>query len=219
MKYVFPVYRLFYNKVINGEKHVDIRLWDETLKDLQPNDIFEYFCQEINEKLFCVVRGVMVFDTLSSMEQVIHPSLIGYSDWNEIRLRLERLYPSEKRRMKFLAAILIETIDTHYNNRRYGPHDKEYDDEQMVNFFANKKSSYQTMKYRDDRRDKNEEELEKNSEELLKIAAAEQEAVEDEKNISEVYEKEPKNSESKISSAENEFTLAQIEQLTRNGRE
>ena len=210
MKYVFPIYRMTYNKLMSGEKKIDIRLYDDTIEKVRPNDVFEYVCTELNEKVYGVVRGVMLFDTLASMEQIINPRLVGYSDWNEIRLRIERLYPLSVRRLKFMTAIFIETIDSNYHNRRYGENDRDYDDEQLVNYMANKPSSYETMPYRDDRHHENDEELEKNSEELIKIAEIEH--PEDEEVPGETKSDDERESQPKIS-------LSEMEYFNRGGRE
>ena len=210
MKYVFPIYRMTYNKLMSGEKKIDIRLYDDTIEKVRPNDVFEYVCTELNEKVYGVVRGVMLFDTLASMEQIINPRLVGYSDWNEIRLRIERLYPLSVRRLKFMTAIFIETIDSNYHNRRYGENDRDYDDEQLVKYMANKPSYYETMPYRDDRHHENDEELEKNSEELIKIAEIEH--PEDEEVPGEAKSDDERESQPKIS-------LSEMEYFNRGGRE
>lgn len=186
MKYVFSVFRMSFNKIISGQKRIDIRLSTDEVKAIRPHDIIEYVCNDGDASLHCLVKSVMFFDTISSMEKVISPELIGYSNWQEIKLRIERIYPLKERRKYLMEALYIEPINELENSRDFGAKDMENEDKYLVHSFKHKKSSYQTMQYRDDRRPREEEELEKNAQELLEIAEQE----EREKEGEEGYNKE-----------------------------
>lgn len=170
MKYVFSVFQMSFNKLLSGQKRIDIRLCNDELKSIRPHDIIEYVSNEEGETLFCIVRGVMFFDTVASMEAVIPPELIGYSNWDEIKLRLDRIFPIKERRKYFMMAIFIEPTEEHVNSRDFGAKKIENADKYMLKTLGQKESSFQTMKYRNNKRSPQDEELEKNFNELWNIS-------------------------------------------------
>lgn len=170
MKYVFSVFQMSFNKLLSGQKRVDIRLCNDELKSIRPHDIIEYVSNEQGETLFCIVRGVMFFDTVASMEAVIPPELIGYSNWDEIKLRLDRIFPIKERRKYLMMAIFIEPTEEHVNSRDFGAKKIENADKYMLKTLGQKESSFQTMKYRNNKRSPQDEELEKNFNELWNIS-------------------------------------------------
>ena len=170
MKYVFSIFQMSFNKLLSGQKRVDIRLCNDELKSIRPHDVIEYVCREQGESLFCIVRGVMFFDTVASMEAVIPPEIIGYSNWDEIKLRLDRIFPVRERRKYLMLAIFVEPNEEHVNTRDFGAKKIENADKYMLKTLGQKESSFQTMKYRDERRSKEDEELEKNFQELWNIS-------------------------------------------------
>lgn len=111
MKHVMSLQRFSFEKILNGSKKIDVRLFDEKRQMIRPNDLIEFVCRELDERLMCVVKAFLVFDTADNMVDVLPPSLFGYDNREEIRVRLRRLFPKEAQLKYGVMGIIIECLD------------------------------------------------------------------------------------------------------------
>lgn len=120
MKHVLPMMMWSFRKLVDGYKKVDLRLFDDERQKIRPNDLIEFECPELGQKALCRVKGFLVFDIFETMIALLPPQPLGYENRDEIRLRIERIYPLEEQRKHGVMGIFVELLDEKSN---YYDHD------------------------------------------------------------------------------------------------
>lgn len=110
MKYYMETAQLSINKILNKTKKIDLRLFDETGRKLQLDDVIEFYSVRTKESVLCLVTGLIVFETFDEMIDVLPPELFGYADRNEIKIRINRLYSIEDQLKNNVIGIFITPI-------------------------------------------------------------------------------------------------------------
>ena len=87
-----PMMALPFKKLLDGSKKIDVRLYNEKCQKIRPNDIVEFECADINDKVLCLVKGFVVFESADEMAALLPPEVFGYDDKEEVRVRLNRLF-------------------------------------------------------------------------------------------------------------------------------
>lgn len=95
MKYVMNSNYISFNKMKNGERSVEVRLFDKKRQQLKIGDIIEFVNIETKEKLLTQLKGIAIFENFSDMVDYLTPQLLGYPNKEELMLRFERLYPAD----------------------------------------------------------------------------------------------------------------------------
>lgn len=99
-KRVIKVYPFSYNKIIGGERKIDIRPYTRALHSLRVGDIIEYVNLETQNSVLREVKGIALFANFETMIDMLPPEMIGYSNREEIKLRIERMY-SRREQVEF----------------------------------------------------------------------------------------------------------------------
>ncbi len=110
MQYKMELSEFSFNKIKAGRK-VDMRLFDKKRQSLKIGDIIEY--ENINnprERMACLVLGTAVFDNFSNMVDCLTPQMLGYSNKEEVILRLNRAYSLEQQKDFNVMAIFLRNI-------------------------------------------------------------------------------------------------------------
>lgn len=93
MKHTMPIMKFAYDKIMDGSKHIEMRLLDDENQKIRLNDVIEFVCNETGNHLFCLVRGLMIMERFDDMIELLPLKLFGYDSKEEIKLRINRLYP------------------------------------------------------------------------------------------------------------------------------
>lgn len=136
MKHYIPVPPFTFNKIYDGVKRVDVRLFDKTTQRIRLNDSIVYVDKNSNEEVECLVKGIAMFENFEELTAHIPCHLIGYSNSEEIAVRLNRMYPDKFRLSFFACALFIDRIVDRANERHGKENadysDRIYDDEERV---------------------------------------------------------------------------------------
>ena len=98
-----------FNKIKNGQKTIEMRLFDEQKSKIKINDEIIFYYEENNIR--CVVTDVKVYKNFDELYSNNDKNLLGYSD-DEIADPNDMLtyYPKEKQDKYQVMAIFIKTI-------------------------------------------------------------------------------------------------------------
>ena len=108
LKKVIKVYPFAYNKILGGQRKIDIRPYTVPLQSLQVNDIIEYQNIETGNTTAREVKGIALFPDFETLIRLLPPEMIGYSDREEIRVRVERMYSKAEQEKYGVCALFIE---------------------------------------------------------------------------------------------------------------
>lgn len=111
MKYVMNSNYISFNKMKNGERSVEVRLFDKKRQQLKIGDIIEFVNIETNEKLLTQLKGIAIFENFSDMVDYLTPQLLGYPNKEELMLRFERLYPADLVSRFNIVGLFIKNIN------------------------------------------------------------------------------------------------------------
>lgn len=111
MKYVLPVYPFVYNKLLSGKRQVDMHLMDKKMQRIRVGDTIEYLNPETRGRLQREVKGVAFFGDFETLIDMLPSQMFGYDDKEEIRLRVERLYPQKLQHEFGVCALFIGEPD------------------------------------------------------------------------------------------------------------
>ncbi|MBO5284457.1 MAG: hypothetical protein J6B00_01125 [Alphaproteobacteria bacterium] len=107
-KVIISVYPFAYNKILGGQRKIDIRPYTKGLHQLRVGDTIEYVNLETKSAISREVKGIALFDNFDTLINLLDPQMIGYSNREEIRLRIERMY-SRREQCEFgVCALFIE---------------------------------------------------------------------------------------------------------------
>ncbi len=108
IKQIIEVYPFSYNKILGGQRKIDIRPYSERLHRLRVGDIVEYVNAETQSRVAREVKGIALFQNFDMLIKVLPPELIGYHSREEIRLRIERMYSKEEQGQYGVCALFID---------------------------------------------------------------------------------------------------------------
>lgn len=107
MKHIMPLLRFSFDKIINGTKRIDLRLFDEEHQKIKLNDIIEYVREDSGERLLCLVRGIVVFERFDDMIEILPTKIFGYDSKEEIKIRASRFFSFEEQMRNHVMGIII----------------------------------------------------------------------------------------------------------------
>lgn len=110
MKHRITVPTFTFNKIFDGSKKVDVRIFDKTTQKIRLNDTILY--QDINsdKQAECIVKGIVLFENFEELIEHIPSELIGYDNKTEVIVRLKRVYPDKFRLSFFACGLFIDHI-------------------------------------------------------------------------------------------------------------
>lgn len=99
--------RFSFDKIVNGTKRVEVKLFDEEHQKIKLNDVIEFVCQDTNERVLCLVRGLLVFERCDDLVALLPSKVFGYDNKEEVRIRLNRRFSFEEQLFNHVVGILI----------------------------------------------------------------------------------------------------------------
>ena len=102
------VYPFAYNKILGGQRKIDIRPYTPMLHPLRVGDMLEYENIETHTTLSREIKGIALFENFDDAIRLLPPEMIGYNDRQEIKARIERMYTSEETLKYGVCALFIE---------------------------------------------------------------------------------------------------------------
>lgn len=102
------VYPFAYNKILGGRRKIDIRPYSKRFHGLRVGDLIDYVNIETKSRLSREIKGIALFDDFNTLIEMLPPELIGYDDKEEIRIRVERMYPKEIQKENGVCALFID---------------------------------------------------------------------------------------------------------------
>ena len=107
MKHTMFLMRFAFDKIVNGTKRVEIRLFDAEHQKIKLNDVIEFVCQETDERVLCLVRGLLVFERCDDLVTLLPAKVFGYDNKEEVRVRLNRRFSFEEQLVNHVLGIII----------------------------------------------------------------------------------------------------------------
>lgn len=107
-KVIISVYPFAYNKILGGQRKIDIRPYTKGLHQLRVGDMIEYVDLETKSTIEREVKGIALFDNFNTLINLLDPQMIGYSNREEIRLRIERMYSRREQCEYGVCALFID---------------------------------------------------------------------------------------------------------------
>ncbi len=95
MRYKVPVHEFSFNKIKNGRR-VGVHLLDKKCQNIKLRDVLELENMSTKEKIECVVKGFAIFENFDDLVDALTPEKLGYSNKEEVMLRLNRIYSKEQ---------------------------------------------------------------------------------------------------------------------------
>lgn len=120
MKHTIPIMKFAYEKIINGTKRIEMRLFDEEHQKIKLNDIIEFACIDSGDRLMCLVRGLVIFERFDDLIAFFPAKLFGYDNKEEIRVRINRRYSFEEQLTKHVVGIFIMPLHAGNVERKHG---------------------------------------------------------------------------------------------------
>lgn len=102
---VFP---FAYNKILGGQRKIDIRPYTKNLRNLHIGDVIEYLNIETQNSVLREIKGIALFKDFDTLIKMLPPEMIGYVDREEIRVRIERMYPKKVETEYGVCALFID---------------------------------------------------------------------------------------------------------------
>lgn len=110
-KQVIKVYPFTYNKILGGQRKIDVRPYVPQLQTMRVGDMLEYHNLETGTTLVREIKGIALFPDFDTLIRLLPPEMIGYATREEVRVRLERMYPQEDVEKYGACALFIEEPD------------------------------------------------------------------------------------------------------------
>ena len=110
-KQIIKVYPFAYNKILGGQRKIDIRPYIPQLQALRVGDMLEYHNVETGTTLIREIKGIALFSDFETLIRLLPPEMIGYSNRDEVRVRIERMYTKEDESKYGACALFIEEPD------------------------------------------------------------------------------------------------------------
>lgn len=107
-KQIIRIYPFAYHKILDGQRKIDIRPYYRALHDVKVGDMIEYINIETQESVIREVKGIALFNDFNTMIKMLPPELIGYQTREEIKLRIERMYPQSEQDEFGVCALFID---------------------------------------------------------------------------------------------------------------
>ena len=107
-KKIIRVYPFAYNKILGGQRKIDIRPYTPQLQTLRVGDMLEYVNLETQNSVAREIKGIALFDNFDTLIRMLPPEMIGYADREEIKVRIERMYTKEEEEQYGVCALFIE---------------------------------------------------------------------------------------------------------------
>ena len=108
MKYSIDVHDFSFNKIKNGKRKIAIHLFDKKSQRIKLNDILVLSHFETRERINCTVKGIAFFDNFSDLIDALSPEALGYSNKEEILIRLNRIFSQELQQNLNAVAFFLE---------------------------------------------------------------------------------------------------------------
>ena len=107
MKHTMYLMRFSFDKIVNGTKRIEVKLFDEEHQKIKLNDVIEFVCQDTNERVLCLVRGLLVFERCDDLVTLLPSKVFGYDNKEEVRVRLNRRFSFEEQLVNHVLGIII----------------------------------------------------------------------------------------------------------------
>lgn len=107
-KKIIRVYPFVYNKILGGQRKIDIRPYTPQLQTLRVGDMLEYVNLKTQNSVAREIKGIALFDNFDTLIRMLPPEMIGYADREEIKVRIERMYAKEEEEQYGVCALFIE---------------------------------------------------------------------------------------------------------------
>lgn len=120
MKHIMPIMKFAYDKIVNGTKHIEMRLWDSEHQKIHLNDVIEFVCNPGGDKVMCLVRGLVVCERFDDIIDLLPLKFFGYANKEEVKVRINRCYTFEEQLTNDVVGILIMPLHVEEAAQRIG---------------------------------------------------------------------------------------------------
>lgn len=123
-----------FDKIVAGTKKIELRLYDEKSRKIKLHDVIQFNCESNKERVWCLVRGVVVLENFNDLIDLLPVKLFGYDNREEVKLRIARLYPRESQVENHVVGFLIMPLQAESLEKEYDEEYLENKGRDMINF-------------------------------------------------------------------------------------
>ena len=135
MKHRMVLWHFAFDKIVNGTKRVEMRLFDQEHQKIKLNDVIEFVCQDSDEKVLCLVRGLLVFERFDDLVALLPSQVFGYDNKEEVRIRISRRFSLEEQLINHAMGIIFMPLQmdmtSHENDLEHMSEGRDEDEEQL----------------------------------------------------------------------------------------
>lgn len=125
MKYLIDAHEFSFNKIKNGSRKIAINLYDKSTQRIKIKDILDIRNISSGEHIECQIKGIALFDNFNDLVDAITPQALGYSDKNEVMVRLNRMFSKELQISLNAVAFYLEPLSEKLNFIERGEYERD----------------------------------------------------------------------------------------------
>lgn len=99
-----------FDKIVNGTKKIELRLYDDKRKQIALNDIIEFNKNDTAETVQRKVVGLLNFPNFDMMIDILPLDIFGHPTRNEVKEGVNKIYSVERQREVSVLGILINPL-------------------------------------------------------------------------------------------------------------
>lgn len=98
-----------FSRIKNGEKSIEMRLYDEKRKNINIGDIIEFTNRDTNEKINTIVEGIYIFENFNELFKNFSKEELGYLENEKVDpLDMSKYYSKEEQEKYGVVGIKIK---------------------------------------------------------------------------------------------------------------
>jgi ASC-1-like (ASCH) protein len=111
MKYSFNLQPQFFDSIKNGQKKIEVRLYDEKRRQIKIGDLIEFSKEpEREEKVLVRVTGILNYETFTLLANDFPSTMFGHPDTEDLLKSIYTFYKPEDEQKYTVVGIRIELV-------------------------------------------------------------------------------------------------------------
>ena len=115
MIHSFDIHEFSFNKIKTGERTISIHLFDKNTQQIKIHDILSVRNSSSGERIECKIKGIAIFDNFNDLIDALGHQPLGYSNKEEVMLRIQRIFPAKLQKSLNSVAFFLELLPSKTN--------------------------------------------------------------------------------------------------------
>lgn len=101
-----------FNKIKNGTKTIELRVYDEKRRKIKKNDLIEFTNRETFEKILTIVEELYLYKTFEELYKHHDKISLGYNEEDEISSSdMDKYYPVDEQEIYGVVGIKVKVLN------------------------------------------------------------------------------------------------------------